>query len=91
MRVTSVREFRDKVTGFLRSRDPLLITRRGRLAGIFFPTPEATLPRELKSELFTCLSAEIGRRIRRQGQSEKDVEAGFESWRKTRSTNHRRR
>jgi len=91
MRISSVREFRDKATGFLRSRDPILVTRRGRLAGIFFPTPAATLPLELKRELFTRLSEEIGRRIRRQGLSEKDVEAGFESWRKTRRAARRRR
>ena len=31
------REFRDKATGLLRSRTPILVTRRGRLAGILFP------------------------------------------------------
>jgi hypothetical protein len=91
MRISSVREFRDKATGFLRSRDPILVTRRGRLAGIFFPTPGATLPLELKRELFSRLSAEIGRRIRRQGLRERDVEADFESWRKTRRAARRRR
>jgi hypothetical protein len=36
MRISTVREFRDKATGLLRSRTPILVTRRGRLAGIFF-------------------------------------------------------
>lgn len=91
MRITSVREFRDKATGLLHSRDPILVTRRGRLAGIFFPTPGATLPLELKRELFTHLSAEIGRRVRRRGLTEEDIETGFESWRKTRRAARRRR
>jgi hypothetical protein len=91
MRISGVREFRDKATGFLRSRDPILVTRRGRLAGIFFPTPGATLPIELKRELFSLLSAEIGRRVRRRDLTEADIERGFESWRKTRRAARRRR
>src|SRR5207244_3214398 len=31
MRISTVREFRDKATGLLRSKDPILVTRRGRL------------------------------------------------------------
>jgi hypothetical protein len=58
MRISTVREFRDKATG-LRSRTPILVTRRGRLAGIFFPRPEITLPIELKRELFDMLSSDV--------------------------------
>lgn len=61
MRLTSVREFRDGATRLLRTRDPILITRRGRLAGIFFPRPEASLPLELKREIFPALAAEVSR------------------------------
>jgi hypothetical protein len=91
MRISSVREFRDGATTLLRSKDPILVTRRGRLAGIFFPTPEATLPMELKRELFSVLSAAIGRQVRRRGLSERDIEAGFASWRKKRRAARRRR
>ncbi len=52
MRISTVREFRDKATGLLRSRTPILVTRRGHLAGIFFPRPEITFPIELKRELY---------------------------------------
>jgi hypothetical protein len=52
MRINTVREFRNKATGLLRSRTPILVTRRGRLVGIFFPVPEITLPVELKRELY---------------------------------------
>ena len=33
------------------------------LAGVFFPRPEASLPIELKRELFAVLSSEIARQI----------------------------
>jgi hypothetical protein len=65
----------------LRSKDPILVTRRGRLAGIFFPRPEATLPLELKREMFGVLSAEIARKVRKRGLSEDEILSDFASWR----------
>jgi len=91
MRISTVREFRDKATGFLRSRDPILVTRRGRLAGVFFPWPEASLPLELKRELFSVLAAEVRRQIKKRGLAEEEVVADFESWRKGRRETGRRR
>jgi hypothetical protein len=43
-----------------------------------------TLPIELKRELFPILSADIRRQLRRRRLSERDVQADFSSWRKTR-------
>jgi hypothetical protein len=84
MRISSVREFRDRATGLLRSKDPILVTRRGRLAGVFFPHPEASLPLELKRELFAMLSAEVARQLKRRGLSEEEVLADFQAWRRQR-------
>lgn len=84
MRITTVREFRDNATGLLRSKAPILVTRRGRLAGVFFPWPEESLPVEFKKELFSVLSAELGRELKKRKISEEEVQADFESWRKAR-------
>jgi hypothetical protein len=89
MRISTVREFRDNATGLLKSKEPILITRRGRLAGIFFPSPEGILPIDLKRELFTRLSAEIARQIKKRGVTEEEIMADFKSWRKTRLDNRR--
>ncbi len=91
MRISSVREFRDKATGLLRSKDPVLVTRRGRLAGIFLPWPEATFPAELKREVFGALSAEIARLLRKRGLAKEEILAHFESWRKGRRETRRGR
>ncbi len=91
MRLSTVREFRDKATWMLRSKAPILVTRRGRLAGIFFPRPEMTLPLELKRELFGVLSADVKRQLDRRRVSEEDVLADFESWRRKRRATRRRR
>jgi hypothetical protein len=82
MKISTVREFRDNAAGMLRAKDPILVTRRGRLAGIFFPRPESTLPVELKRELFAVLSAEVARQISKRGLSEEEILADFQSWRK---------
>jgi hypothetical protein len=82
MEISTVREFRDNASRMLRAKDPILVTRRGRLAGIFFPRPESTLPVELKREMFRILSAEIGRQIRKRGLTEEEILADFASWRR---------
>jgi len=84
MRIATVREFRDNATGLLRSKAPILVTRRGRLAGVFFPWPEESLPLEFKKELFSVLSAELGRELKKRKISEEEVQADFDSWRKAR-------
>jgi len=91
MKISSVREFRDNATGLLRSKDPILVTRRGRLAGVFFPRPEASLPLELKRELFAVLSSEIARQLRRKGLKEEDILNDFRSWRANQREARRRR
>jgi hypothetical protein len=91
MRISTVREFRDNATGLLRSKDPILVTRRGRLAGIFFLRPEATLPVELKRELVALLSAQVARGLKKRRLREREIVADFESWRKSKRAASRQR
>ena len=91
MRISTVREFRDNATSLMRSKDPILVTRRGHLAGIFFPRPEGTLPLELKREMFALLSSEIARQIRKRGLNEEKILVDFHLWRKKKHETGRRR
>ena len=91
MRISSIREFRDRATALLRSEDPVLVTRRGRVAGVFFPWRDATLPVDLRRELFIMLSADIARQLKRKRITEKDVLEDFAQWRKARRETRRRR
>jgi len=91
MRISTVREFRDQATGLLRSKDPILVTRRGRVAGVFFPCPGQSIPLELKREMFAMLSGAVARQIKKKGLTEEAILADFEGWRKERSENRRRR
>ncbi len=91
MKISTVLEFRDNATGYLRSKDPILVTRRGRLAGVFFPRPEASLPIEFKRELFEALSSEIARQLQRRGLKEDEIVSDFQSWRKGKTKRETRR
>ncbi len=84
MRISSVREFRDRATTLMRSEDPILVTRRGRVAGIFLPWSDAALPIDMKRELFAMLSTEIARQLKKRHASEKEVLRDFAEWRKAR-------
>jgi len=61
------------------------------LAGVYFPRPEATLPIELKRELFETLSAEVARQIKKRGLKEEEFLSDFDSWRRSRREARRRR
>jgi hypothetical protein len=61
------------------------------MAGVFFPSTERTLPIDLKREFFEKLSAEIARRLKVGGTSEREIQSDFESWRKARRETRRRR
>ena len=84
MKIASVREFRDRATKMLRSKEPILVMRRGKLAGVFFPQPGQTIPIELKRELYPILSAEVARQLKKRGVTEKNLQADFKEWRRQR-------
>lgn len=84
MRVSTVGEFRDHATRLMQDSDPLLVTQRGRLAGVFIPWTTSTLPVEWKRELFLALSADIGRQLKKSRVSEDAVLKDFDDWKKKR-------
>lgn len=81
MKMATVRQFRDGATQFLRERQPILVTRRGELAGIYLPCPIARLPMDMKRQVFVALSEEMGRRLKKLGVTEKELQRDFRAWR----------
>ena len=84
MKLMSVKEFRDSATKALRSKEPLLIMRRGEVAGIFFPTPLESVPFEFKKDIFVTLTDSIKKKLLAQGVKEEGVLEDFERHRKAR-------
>jgi hypothetical protein len=91
MRISSVRDFRDRATGLLRSSDPILVTRRGKLAGVFLPWKDKTLPLDLRRELFSMLTSEIARELKKKRITEREIQEDFQNWRKAKRATRRRR
>ncbi len=84
VRFASVREFRDKATRMLQEKDPVVVLRRGKVAGIYFPYPTETLPLEFKRELFSTLTANIAERLKEAGVDEQEILEDFERHRQAR-------
>lgn len=84
MKLLSVKEFRDSATKALKSREPLIIMRRGEVAGIFFPAPLESIPFEFKKDIFIALTDSIKKKLQAQGVKEEEVLEDFERHRKIR-------
>ena len=84
MRISTVRDFRDHATTLLRDEEPLLVTRRGRLAGVYLPWTKSTLPTDLKRELFLALTAGLEKQAAKAKLNEDEVQRDFAAWRKKR-------
>jgi hypothetical protein len=84
MKLLSVKEFRDSATKTLKSKEPLIIMRRGEVAGIFFPTPLESIPFEFKKDIFITLTDSIKKKLQAQGVKEEEVLEDFERHKKTR-------
>lgn len=84
MRTASVRQFRDRATTLMKETEPVLITRRGKIAGFFLPAKGEEVPPQIKRDLFYMLTDEIRRTIRARGLTEEAVLAGFEEARTAR-------
>jgi len=82
MKMLSVKEFRDSATKALKSKEPLIIMRRGEVAGIFFPTPFDAVPFEFKKDIFVSLTDSIRQKLKTQGVKEEEVLEDFEKHRK---------
>lgn len=84
MKLLSVKKFRDSATKALKSKEPLIIMRRGVVAGIFFPTPLESIPFEFKRDIFVSLTDSIKKKLRAQGVKEEEILEDFERHRKAR-------
>ncbi|MDI6729292.1 MAG: hypothetical protein QMD44_10270 [Thermodesulfovibrionales bacterium] len=84
MKLLSVKEFRDSATKALKSKEPLIIMRRGEVAGIFFPTPLESIPFEFKKDIFVALTESIKKNLRSKGITEEEILEDFEKHRKAR-------
>lgn len=85
MKITSVRDFRNKATTYLKAEEPVLITRHGKAAGLLLPlqNPEH-LPVDLRRELLARFGEYLSKSLEAKGISEKEILEHFKDFRKNR-------
>ena len=57
----TVHEFRNRVSDMLRAKGPVVITRRGKVAGVFVSSPDGQLPADLRGEDFIAVTDRLSR------------------------------
>ena len=67
MKVATVREFRDKATSYFKEDEPILVTRHGRVTGLYLPIehPES-FPLELRKDMLVRFGEFIGVHLRKK-------------------------
>jgi hypothetical protein len=84
MKMATVREFRSDLAGMLDEREPIMITRHGKMTGVYIPwNKKSELPLELKREAFKKLSNKMS--MLTAHIDEKEMLDDFEKWRKARN------
>ncbi len=85
MKVATVREFRDKATAYFKEDEPVLVTRHGKVTGLYLPIehPES-FPLELRKEMLIRLGEAISRSLAKKGITEEKLLADFNTFKKTR-------
>ena len=84
MKVATLRDFRDRATAMLRSRDLVLITRDGLPAGFFVPWDQPELPDDVKRGIYLALSEKARREMKAKRVAELRVLADFRAARRAR-------
>lgn len=78
MEFHTVHEFRNKVSDMLKAKSPVVITRRGKVAGVFVPSPDGQIPADLQREVFTAATDALSRQRVALGISEEQIESDIE-------------
>jgi PHD/YefM family antitoxin component YafN of YafNO toxin-antitoxin module len=85
MRIAGIRELRARSADLLGGDEPVLVTKHGRVSGVYLPLEEPDrLPMDLRRELATVLGRHLSRLLAAQGVTEEEVAGDFRVRRKRR-------
>jgi len=85
MRMAGVREFRAHLPRYLSGEEPVLLTRHGKVSGLYLPLEDPSrIPDDLRRELASVLGAHLARLLEARGVSEGEIEEDFRAHRRRR-------
>jgi len=85
MRIAGIRELRARSADLLGGEEPVLVTKHGRVSGVYLPLEEPDrLPADLRRELAAVLGRHLSRLLAAQGVTEEEVTKDFRAHRRRR-------
>ena len=85
MRIAGVREFRARLAKFLADEEPVLLTKHGKLSGVYLPLEDPDrIPDDLRRELASVLGRHLARSLESRGIREEDIQRDFDAHRRRR-------
>ena len=85
MKVAGIRELRSNTAALLGGSEPVLVTRHGRVSGVYLPLSEPDrLPSDLRKELSSVMAELLSNFLERAEVSEADVAEDFSDYRRSR-------
>ena len=85
MKVTGIQELRTRAAVLLGTGEPLLVTKHGKVSGVYVPLDEPDrLPDDLRRELTGVVGKHLAKALQRKGVTERDVKEDFRAYRRRR-------
>jgi len=85
MKVTGIRELRARTAVLLGSGEPVLVTKHGKVSGVYVPLDEPDrLPDDLRRELTGVVGKHLAKALERKGVTDRDVKEDFRAYRRRR-------
>jgi hypothetical protein len=85
MRVAGVREIRENFAALLGGHEPVLVTRHGKLSGLYLPLDDPDrIPTDLRREMALVLGRHLTSQLEANGVSEETVQEDFNAHRRGR-------
>ena len=85
MKVTAIRELRTRTATWLGSGEPVLVTKHGKVSGVYVPLDEPDrLPDYLRRELTGVVGKRLAKALQRRAVTERAVKEDFRAYRRRR-------
>jgi hypothetical protein len=85
MKVAGIREIRAKAADLLGGDEPVLVTRHGKISGLYLPLEDADrLPQDLRQELGQILASYLAKQLAAGGWTEEEIREDFDAFRRSR-------
>jgi antitoxin (DNA-binding transcriptional repressor) of toxin-antitoxin stability system len=85
MKIAGIRELRANSATLFGSGEPVLVTKHGKVSGVYVPLEEPDrLPEDLRRELAAVLGRHLTKVLERKGVTERDIVEDFHAYRRRR-------